>query len=288
MTNLLILVKDNINNTYSIYDNNNHFDSGFKNCIEFLQEKSSLQFKHIIIDDICELFCEKQTINKGWVWNTDITDTIKMYTLSFISYVNKNISNDSFTQTEIETTNIGIQASPIPIITKNTIVQTDDNKTIDENIDENKLSYSPINYFKYEIDEGEILDNSLHCYSDNENLQFKYCNNSELRGNKNQDYNFNETNFGKVPSNFGKVPSNFGKVPCFEANFDKVPSNFGKVPCSLSSSSLNIHNKDYKEIEKYKPDYSLNDRLIFELKKNLKTSNYGLRRRKKRIFENEN
>lgn len=186
MTRPLILVKDNINNTYSIYDNNDN-DYGFKNCIDFLQKKTSLVFKHVILgaleiqntsrqqDDICELFCEKQTINKGWVWNTNVTDTVKMYTLSFILYENKNESNDNSTQTEIQTKNVEIQASPLPIITKNTSTST---VSISE-----KLSYSPINYFKYEIDEESILSNCLYSYS-NENLQNKYCFNNKFTKDK--------------------------------------------------------------------------------------------------------
>jgi len=239
MTRSLILVKDNINNTYSIYDNND--DNGFKNCIDFLQKKTSLVFKHVIVGaleiqnassqqgDICELFCEKQTTNKGWVWNTDITDTIKMYTLSFILYENKNETNDNSTQTEIQTKNVEIQATPLPIITKNTSTST---VSISE-----KLSYSPINYFKYEIDEESILSNCLYSYS-NENLQNKYCFNNKIKNDK-------------------------IKTECkteYKIKTDKI-----KEPASSNVSHEN----------------SLNDHLILELKQNLKMNNYGLRRRRK-------
>jgi isocitrate dehydrogenase kinase/phosphatase len=144
MTSLLILIKDNINNTYSLYDNKHEF--GFKNCIDFLKKETSLEFKNVIIEDkLCELFIEKKNIQKGWVWNTDIIDTIKIYTLSFISIKNNNSTKESFTQTEtIEMVDKEIQ-NPNHIFTKNSANQTNESSIA--------LPYNPINYFKYEINE---------------------------------------------------------------------------------------------------------------------------------------
>jgi hypothetical protein len=208
MTSLLILVKDNINNTYSIYDNKT--DSGFKECIEFLEKKTLFQFKNVIIDDkLCELFVEKKNTQKGWIWNTDVTDAIKMYTLSFINMLNKSEKMDDFTQTEKEEmVDKNVQITPIPIITKNTTSQTTQNL-------HTNLSYSPINYFEYEIDEN-IYKNKV--------------------------------------------------TPCVPKVIIKEET---KVPLSIEGKICNR-------------DYSLNDRLITELKQHLTTTNYGLRRRKKR------
>jgi hypothetical protein len=216
MTGLLILVKDNINNTYSIYDNK--ADSGFKNCIEFLEKKTLFQFKNVIIDDkICELFIEKKNTQKGWIWNTDITDAIKMYTLSFITMLNKTEMVDK-----------DIQITPIPIITKNsgTFTGTQNLHT--------HLSYSPINYFQYEINEDTLL-----------------------------------SKLGTLPSKLGTLPSN---ITC-------------QIPCRLSTASVKVSQqpKVFKEeTKKGNRDYSLNDKLITELKQHLNTTNYGLRRRKRR------
>ena len=216
MTSLLILVKDNINNTYSIYDNK--ADSGFKNCIEFLEKKTLFQFKNVIIDDkICELFIEKKNIQKGWIWNTDITDAIKMYTLSFITMLNKTEMVDK-----------DIQITPIPVITKNSTSQTTQNTN---------LSYSPINYFQYEIDEDNLLPMKKSC-----------------------------------------------KVPLTKTSLDC------KVPLTKTCKVLQ-QPKFFKEETKItfddrwqgcNKDYSLNDKLITELKQHLSTTNYGLRRRKGR------
>jgi hypothetical protein len=213
MTGLLILVKDNINNTYSIYDNK--ADSGFKNCIEFLEKKTLFQYKNIIIDDkICELFIEKKNTQKGWIWNTDITDAIKMYTLSFITMLNKTEMVDK-----------DVQITPIPIITKNSGTFTGT-----QNLHTN-LSYSPINYFQYEIDEDTLPSNT-----------------------------------------FGK-----GTLPSIECTLPSIDI-FGKGTCQILQQP-----KVFKEeTKKGNRDYSLNDKLITELKQHLNTTNYGLRRRKRR------
>lgn len=234
MTSLLILIKDNINNTYSLYDNKHEF--GFKNCIDFLKKETSLEFKNVIIEDkICELFIEKKNIQKGWVWNTDIIDTMKIYTLSFISIKNNNSTKESFTQTEtIEMVDKEIQ-NPNHIFTKNSANQTNESSIT--------LPYNPINYFKYEINE-----------------QFSStCN--------------------KITNNFTtQIPTSLQK--------DERDDQFIKSDDKGYHDDQFIKSADQDFIKKDKKcnnDYSLNDLLITELKQHLNTTNYGLRRRRKRL-----
>jgi hypothetical protein len=231
MTSLLILIKDNINNTYSLYDNKHGL--GFKNCIDFLKKETSLEFKNVIIEDkICELFIEKKNIQKGWMWNTDIIDTMKIYTLSFISIKNNNSTKESFTQTEtIEMVDKEIQ-NPNHIFTKNSANQTNESSIA--------LPYNPINYFKYEINE-----------------QFSStCN--------------------KITNNFTtQIPTSFIKRDDQGYKGDQVD----KVDQFIKSDDQDFIKKD----KKCNDDYSLNDLLITELKQHLNTTNYGLRRRRRRL-----
>lgn len=223
MTSLLILIKDNINNTYSLYDNKHEF--GFKNCIDFLKKETSLEFKNVIIEDkLCELFIEKKNIQKGWVWNTDIIDTIKIYTLSFISIKNNNSTKESFTQTEtIEMVDKEIQ-NPNHIFTKNSANQTNESSIA--------LPYNPINYFKYEINE-----------------QFS--------------------------STCNKITNNFTT---------QIPTSFVQKDEKRDQGDQFIkRDQDFIKDKKCNNDYSLNDLLITELKQHLNTTNYGLRRRRRRL-----
>lgn len=231
MTSLLILIKDNINNTYSLYDNKHEF--GFKNCIDFLKKETSLEFKNVIIEDkLCELFIEKKNIQKGWVWNTDIIDTMKIYTLSFISIKNNNSTKESFTQTEtIEMVDKEIQ-NPNHIFTKNSANQTNESSIA--------LPYNPINYFKYEINE-----------------QFSStCN--------------------KITNNFTtQIPTSFVQK-------DERDDQF--IKRDQGDQFIKSDDQDFiKKDKKCNNDYSLNDLLITELKQHLNTTNYGLRRRRRRL-----
>lgn len=235
MTSLLILIKDNINNTYSLYDNKHEF--GFKNCIDFLKKETSLEFKNVIIEDkICELFIEKKNIQKGWVWNTDIIDTMKIYTLSFISIKNNNSTKESFTQTEtIEMVDKEIQ-NPNHIFTKNSANQTNESSIT--------LPYNPINYFKYEINE-----------------QFSStCN--------------------KITNNFTtQIPTSFVQKDECDDQFIKSDDKGYHDDQFIKSADQDFIKKD----KKCNNDYSLNDLLITELKQHLNTTNYGLRRRRRRL-----
>jgi hypothetical protein len=72
-----------------------------------------------------------------------------------------------------------------------------------------------------------------------------------------------------LPSKLGTLPSN---ITC-------------QIPCRLSTASVKVSQqpKVFKEeTKKGNRDYSLNDKLITELKQHLNTTNYGLRRRKRR------
>jgi hypothetical protein len=164
-----------------------------------------------------------------------------MYTLSFVSFLNKKESDNSFTQTEIETLNKEIQTQTIPTITKNTESQT-------ENQTEIKKVYDPINYFEYEIDEERILNEYLYNSFSNSNLL--------------------STNYCKSKVHL--------PLPCIvKTTLDKIPENKGEF------ENIDLNEKE----EKYTNEkYSVNDRLIHELKQNLKTSNYGLRRRKSKYI----
>lgn len=238
MTSLLILIKDNINNTYSLYDNKHEF--GFKNCIDFLKKETSLEFKNVIIEDkICELFIEKKNIQKGWVWNTDIIDTMKIYTLSFISIKNNNSTKESFTQTEtIEMVDKEIQ-NPNHIFTKNSANQTNESSIT--------LPYNPINYFKYEINE-----------------QFSStCN--------------------KITNNFTtQIPTSFIKRDDKGHRDDQFIKSDDKG--YHDDQFIKSADQDFiKKDKKCNNDYSLNDLLITELKQHLNTTNYGLRRRRRRL-----
>jgi len=245
MTGFLILVKDNINNTYSIY--NNKKNSDFKDCIEFLEKETSLQFKNVIIDDkICELFLEKKSIQKGWVWNTDINDTVKMYTLSFVSILNKSEKVESFTQTTAPlNVDKNIQISPIPIITKNTQTNT--------NLNTN-LPYNPIDYFKYEIDEDYICSNN-----------YKPTQPTTTQASFSQPTTTHPTTTHPTTTHLTTT-----QAVTTQAFFSQ-PITTQAVTAQAVTAQPFFCNKDY----------SLNDKLITELKQHLNTTNYGLRRRKK-------
>ena len=248
MTDQFILVKDIQNNTFTIFDNGNK--EGYDLCIEYLEQKTNMKFNKIVVpstssdgktNDICELFCDKETLQKGWIWNNKINESTKMYSLSFVEIANKKEKKDTFTETIV--------------IINNKEVQT-----------ESKLQYSPINYFKYEIDEDNLYDfdtnwlDKYKCKSNKVNCNLYL----HEKGVRNDIYGSSNSNFNIGCKIYEKE---IAKVNCQSAPLTQITQ-----PTPLTQN-FNEKKIDYNM-------YSLNDKLIDELKENLKCTNFGLRKRR--------
>ena len=263
MTDQFILVKDIQNNTFTIFDNGNK--EGYDLCIEYLEQKTNMKFNKIVVpstssdgktNDICELFCDKETLQKGWIWNNKINESTKMYSLSFVEIANKKEKKDTFTETIV--------------IINNKEVQT-----------ESKLQYSPINYFKYEIDEDNLYDfdtnwlDKYKCKSNKVNcnlyLHEKGVRNDIYGGSNSSNFNIGCKIYEKE---IAKV--NCKSVPLIQITpISPTPISPTQITPTPISPTQNFNEKkiDYNM-------YSLNDKLIDELKENLKCTNFGLRKRR--------
>lgn len=77
MSKELVYIKDNIENTHYIYTNELDVDYSFIKCYEWLCDhyktkytESVIDLRYTITDEKCDIFCEEEFVEKGWVWNS--------------------------------------------------------------------------------------------------------------------------------------------------------------------------------------------------------------------------
>lgn len=109
MNNYLIYVKDNIENTHYIYTNE-LIDLGtdtFLKCYDWLKTEfrqkypeKTIDLRYIVSDKCCEIFCEEDFIQRGWIWNSTDTKRNVLYELTKIPICVVNIKKNISTMTE--------------------------------------------------------------------------------------------------------------------------------------------------------------------------------------------
>lgn len=92
MSKKLVYIKDNIENTHYIYSNELEVEYSFIKCYEWLNNRykskypdTVIDLRYTITDEKCEIFCEEEFIDKGWVWNSKDYKKRILYELTKIS-----------------------------------------------------------------------------------------------------------------------------------------------------------------------------------------------------------
>jgi hypothetical protein len=113
MNKELVYIKDNIENTHYIYTNEIDLEYDFSKCYDWLKDKfktkypeSLVDLRYTITDNTCKIYCEEESLQKGWIWNSVDTKERVLYELSKIQIgvVVENIA--------IETTSVGTMTEP--------------------------------------------------------------------------------------------------------------------------------------------------------------------------------
>ena len=121
MSKQLIYIKDFIDNTHYIYTNESDVNYGFIKCYEWLKQEyikkypdNVVDIRYIVSDKCCEVFCEKEILEKGWVWNSTNLERKVLYEMTFIPICvfteKKNV--ETMTQA-VNSIDLGIQTIPI-------------------------------------------------------------------------------------------------------------------------------------------------------------------------------
>jgi hypothetical protein len=93
MNNYLIYVKDNVENTHYIYTNELiHLGTdNFLQCYDWLKDEfrkkypeRNIDLRYIVSDKCCEIFCQEDFIQRGWIWNSTDTKRNVLYELTKI------------------------------------------------------------------------------------------------------------------------------------------------------------------------------------------------------------
>lgn len=119
MNNYLIYVKDNIENTHYIYTNEliHSGSNDFLKCYDWLKTEfrkkypeKTMDLRYIVSDKCCEIFCEEDFIQRGWIWNSTDTKRNVLYELTKIPICFVNTKTNASTMTENkQTSNFAMQ-----------------------------------------------------------------------------------------------------------------------------------------------------------------------------------
>lgn len=121
MSEQLIYIKDFIENTHYIYTNESNVNYGFIKCYEWLKQEyrkkypdSVVDIRYTVSDKSCEVFCEKEILEKGWVWNSSNLEKKVLYEMTFIPICVFTEKQDVETMTQnVDTLHFGTQTIPI-------------------------------------------------------------------------------------------------------------------------------------------------------------------------------
>lgn len=91
MSKELVYIKDNIENNHYVYTNELDVDYSFIKCYEWLCNRyktkypeSLIDLRYTLTDDKCDIFCQEEIIDKGWVWNSKDYKKRTLYELTKI------------------------------------------------------------------------------------------------------------------------------------------------------------------------------------------------------------
>lgn len=91
MSKELVYIKDNIENNHYVYTNELDVDYSFIKCYEWLCNRyktkypeSVIDLRYTLTDDKCDIFCQEEIIDKGWVWNSKDYKKRTLYELTKI------------------------------------------------------------------------------------------------------------------------------------------------------------------------------------------------------------
>jgi hypothetical protein len=314
MNKTLIYIKDNIKKTHYIYSNEIDLDYGFQKCYEWLRERyietypdKLADIRYSLFNDRCEIFCEEEIINKGWVWNSVDSSKNVLYELTTIPVC---IEAET-TEIEIETRDIQIMTEPVETIDAQ--IETIDTQieTIDTQIETDAIEkVETTNCFNVEYITPRNLTNSDVFTIDippspiqeaiTQNTQKSYLDNVyNSKSCVNDFFTYYENEFAATSDQstwytheIEPVIFNFSKMNIGNEGYAKNP--FSPVP---QKSFLNTPTIEYTDKIEYTPptlsttsyyDSFVNqepvntkDALRIELKNKLTLPNYGLRQRKK-------
>lgn len=257
MSNELVYIKDNIENTHYVYSNQLNEDYSFVKCYEWLRDRYQVKYPESIIDlrytirdEKCDIFCEEEFIDRGWVWNSKDFKKRTIYELSKIplcvTVENKSVSiqtTEPIKCLQETQTDVVIYTKPLQI---SSFVQTNDTIENSQKSFLNKVyNQESNNIFEYfDNSANEIVTDFSNWYA--KDLEPVITKISKL----------NLGNEGYAPNPFSPINS---KNPFLSYN--------------TTSTNLECNNIE-NNLEKY---YSA---LTIELKSKLNQPNYGLRSKK--------
>jgi hypothetical protein len=267
--------------------------------------------RYTLIDDRCEIFCEEQVLNRGWVWNSVDTSKNVLYELTTIPVC---IEAECI-EIEIETRDIQIMTEPIetvdaqietdPLETDDVQIETDTLETVNAQIETDPVekvdttscfdieyltskNFTKSDVFTIDIPPSPVDEsftqrsylnnvyNSKTCVND----FFTYYDN-EFTATSDENINAWYTNeIEPVICNFSKM--NIGNDGYATNPFSPNPQKtFLNTPTIDYISPPIQTTKTYYDTFVNQEPVNTKDALRIELKNKLTLPNYGLRQRKK-------
>ena len=135
MSKELVYIKENVENKEYIYTKELNMESSFIKCYEWLscqyRQKNpnmNIDLRYKIQDDTCEIFYEEMVTEKGWVWNSNSTKRVVMYTLRKLPVLlvipKRVITNETQTENEKENEKDNVSLERLPSIKEEPIINS--------------------------------------------------------------------------------------------------------------------------------------------------------------------
>lgn len=281
MSKELVYIKDNIENTHYIYTNELDVDYSFIKCYEWLcnhhktkYPETVIDLRYTVTDDKCEIFCEEEFIDKGWVWNSKDYKKRILYELTkipvFVTVEKVTVAIQTtepikfFQETQTETiistrpqqTSTFVQTNPITI-PKIENVENQQRTFLNKAYNQDSNNMDLFNYF--DTGATEIITDFSKWYTNE--LEPVIANISKL----------NLGNEGYAPNPFSPInPKNPFLPYCNNTSTDEILSDTVTTGSAISDTTTTTENdiiQCYQE-------------LTNELKSRLTQPNYGLRSKK--------
>jgi len=181
MSEQLIYIKDFIENTHYIYTNESDVNYGFIKCYEWLKQEyrkkypdNVVDIRYIVSEKSCEVFCETEILEKGWVWNSSNLEKKVLYEMTYIPICVFSEKKDVETMTQnVDTLHFGTQTIPI----KNIPIKNTNKKRIRDIRDIRDIT--DIRYYDYSsscssCSSSESSSDSTPVLSSNTSIKNKY------------------------------------------------------------------------------------------------------------------